>query len=100
MEPVIHKCNWCLKDTDRLIFCRPSHKVMYHRWLLTKGKQSGSNLPLVNNSLPKVNNSSEKKEDSLPKVNSLLKVNTTEIKAEDWQPALNLSKDFFARKGE
>ena len=24
-------CNYCNKQIDRLVFCSPSHKVMYHR---------------------------------------------------------------------
>lgn len=31
-------CSYCQKEIERLIFCSPSHKVLYHR-KFTKGKQ-------------------------------------------------------------
>ena len=40
-------CSYCHKEVKRLVFCSPSHKVLYHR-KFTKGKlDSLPSLPIV-----------------------------------------------------
>ncbi len=68
------KCDYCDKAIERLVFCSPSHKVLYHR----KGKPGiphvikEISLPKVNKSLPKVNS-------DLPKVNANIKYDKNDL---------------------
>ena len=64
-------CSYCDKELDRLVFCTPSHKVLFHRRKfrkLTKSKPIDVNL--VSKSMA------------------------------DWQSSTNLTKEFFTAKGK
>lgn len=52
-------CSYCNEPIKRLIFCKPSHKVMYHRHKkpattiqLTKGKQMDTTKHILNKNNP------------------------------------------------